>query len=224
MHKILIIEDDPVIARGLKDNCVDAGYQVLHSADGEEGLQLALDEVVDLILLDIMLPGLDGYDICEAVRREKKEVPIVMLTAKGREEDIIRGLELGADDYLTKPFSVRELLVRIKNFLRLYSSGGKESYEFGECQLDLKSHCFSRADKEVDLTSKEFRLLAFFLERSGRALTRDQILKGVWGNSILVTSRSVDRCITTLRSKIEENPKKPQFIKTIRDVGYRFEM
>ena len=223
MHKILIIEDDLAISRGLKDNCLDAGYDVVHTANGEEGLELALDSAVDLILLDLMLPGLDGYEICKAVRREKREIPIVMLTAKGQEEDIVRGLEMGADDYVTKPFSVRALLARIKNLLRLYSNGEKEHFVFGDCELDLKSHCFTRNGEEVDLTSKEFRLLAFFLSRMGRALTRDQILNSVWGSSILVTTRSVDRCVTTLRAKIEPDPRNPTFIKTIRDVGYRFE-
>jgi len=224
MQKILIIEDDPAIARGLKDNFLNAGYDVVHAADGEAGLELALESGAHCILLDIMLPGLNGYEICQAVRREKIEVPIIMLTAKGKEEDVIRGLEMGADDYVTKPFSVRELMARVKVFLRLYSSEEKESYRFGACELDLRSHVFFRNGEEVDLTSKEFRLLAFFLTRTGRALTRDQILNAVWGNSILVTSRSVDRCVTTLRSKIEPNPKAPSYIHTIRDVGYRFEV
>ncbi len=224
MQKILIIEDDPTIARGLKDNFLEAGYEVLHASDGEQGLELALDAGAHCILLDIMLPGLNGYQICEAVRREALEVPIIMLTAKGKEEDIIRGLEMGADDYVTKPFSVRELMARVKVFLRLYSGGEKDFYRFGDCELDLRSHMFSKNGEEVDLTSKEFRLLAFFLSRSGRALTRDQILNAVWGNSILVTSRSVDRCVTTLRSKIEPEPKKPSYIRTIRDVGYRCEI
>jgi len=223
MHKILIIEDDPAIARGLKDNFLNAGYEVLHAADGEKGLDLALESGADCILLDIMLPGLNGYEICQTIRRESIEVPIIMLTAKGKEEDVIRGLEMGADDYVTKPFSVRELMARVKVFLRLYSGGSKEFFRFGDCELDLRSHIFTKAGEEVDLTSKEFRLLAFFLSRSGRALTRDQILNAVWGNSILVTSRSVDRCVTTLRSKIEPDVKNPTFIRTIRDVGYRFE-
>ena len=223
MQKILIIEDDPAIARGLKDNFLDAGYEVLHAADGEKGLELALDCGPNCILLDIMLPGLNGYEICQAVRREHLDVPIIMLTAKGKEEDVVRGLEMGADDYVVKPFSIRELMARVKVFLRLYTGTEKELFEFGDCRLDLRSHIFSKAGEEVDLTSKEFRLLAFFLSKARRALTRDQILNAVWGNSILVTSRSVDRCVTTLRSKIENNPKKPEFIHTIRDVGYRFE-
>ncbi len=224
MQTLLIIEDDPALARGLKDNFLQEGYDVIHSADGNEGLDIALDQTVDMILLDIMLPGINGYEICEAVRREKEEIPILMLSAKGQEQDIIRGLEMGADDYITKPFSINELKVRVKNFLRRYSGQKQELYKFGDCELDLSSHTFLKEGKEVDLTSKEFRLLAFFLGREGRALTREQILAGVWGNSILVTRRSVDRCVTTLRAKIEPNSKVPSFIRTIRDVGYRFEI
>jgi len=224
MKTILIIEDDPAIARGLKDNFSNAGYRVLHSANGEEGLRLGLDEPIDLILLDLMLPGINGYDICRSIRIEKKDIPILMLTAKGQEEDVIRGLEMGADDYIIKPFSIRELLVRVKNFLRLYAGPGQEVFGFGDCRLDLRSHTFFKNGVEVDLTSKEFRLLSYFISRPGRALTRDQILNAVWGNQILVGGRSVDRCVTTLRSKIEPDPKVPAFIHTIRDVGYRFEM
>lgn len=224
MQTILIVEDDPAIARGLKDNFTQAGYRVLHSAHGEEGLKLALDEPVDLILLDLMLPGINGYDICRSVRLEKMDIPILMLTAKGQEEDVIRGLEMGADDYIIKPFSIRELLVRVKNFLRLYAGPGQEVFEFGDCRLDLRSHTFMRNSVEVDLTSKEFRLLSYFLTRPGRALTRDQILNAVWGNQILVGGRSVDRCVTTLRGKIEPNVGTPTYIHTIRDVGYRFEI
>jgi DNA-binding response OmpR family regulator len=224
MQKLLIVEDDPSIMRGLKDNFLSEGFDVLVASDGDTGLELALDEAVDLILLDIMLPGLNGYEVCKSVRMEKKDVPIIMLTAKGREEDVVRGLELGADDYVTKPFSIRELIMRVRNFLRLYQSGDQEVFRFGNCELNLASHCFLKNGSEVDLTSKEFRMLAYFLQKTGRALTRDQILNAVWGNQILVTSRSVDRCVTTLRSKIEPIPAKPTFIKTIRDVGYRFEL
>jgi len=224
MQTILIIEDDRAISRGLIDNFLQEGYHVLHADDGDEGLQLALDEPIDLILLDIMLPSVNGYEICESVRREKKEIPILMLSAKGQEEDIVRGLEMGADDYITKPFSINELKVRVRNFLRRYGSQKQSRYGFGDCELDLDSHTFFRKGEEVDLTSKEFRLLSFFLGKQGRALTRDQILAGVWGNSLLVTRRSVDRCVTTLRSKIEPDPKNPTYIRTIRDVGYRFQM
>jgi len=219
---ILIIEDDAAILRALKDNFAAAGHRVQTARDGELGLDAALNEAPDLIILDIMLPKINGFEICRAVRAEKLEMPILMLTAKGQEEDIVRGLELGADDYVTKPFSVRELMARAQAFLRRYAAAAPV-YEFGDCRLDTVSHRLLRRGKEVPLTSKEFRLLEFFLARPGRALTRDSIMNAVWGNSVIVTGRSVDRCVTTLRAKIEPDPHQPQFIQTIRDIGYRFE-
>jgi DNA-binding response OmpR family regulator len=220
---ILIIEDDPTILRVVKDNCANRGHRVLFARDGETGLDLALNGRPDLILLDLMLPKVNGYEICRAVRAEKLDVPIVMLTAKGQEEDVVRGLELGADDYVTKPFSVRELMARVQAFLRRHRGGETATYEFGNCQLDTVSHRLIKDGVEVPLTTKEYRLLEYFLQRPGRALTRDSIMNSVWGNSVMVTSRSVDRCVTTLRSKIEPDPHRPTFIHTIRDIGYRFE-
>src|SRR5208282_1857101 len=172
---------------------------------------------------DIMLPKVNGFEICRAVRAEKLEMPILMLTAKGQEEDIVRGLELGADDYITKPFSVRELLARAQAFLRRYQAGAAPSYKFGTCRLDTVSHRLIKNGAEVPLTNKEFRLLEYFLQHPGRAFTRDSIMNAVWGNSIMVTARSVDRCVTTLRAKIEPDPHHPTFIHTIREIGYRFE-
>jgi DNA-binding response OmpR family regulator len=220
---ILIIEDDPAILRVLKDNCASRGHSVLAARNGEEGLDAALNSRPDLILLDIMLPKMNGYEICRAVRAEKLDVPILMLTAKGQEEDIVRGLDLGADDYITKPFSVRELMARVQAFLRRHRAGNTQVYEFGNCIFDTSSHRLLKDGAEVPLTTKEYRLLEFFLQRPGRALTRDNIMNSVWGNTIMVTSRSVDRCVTTLRAKIEPDPHRPTFIHTIRDVGYRFE-
>jgi DNA-binding response OmpR family regulator len=220
---ILIIEDDATILRVVKDNCAGLGHQVLTARDGESGLDLALNGRPDLILLDLMLPKMNGYEICRSVRLEKLEVPILMLTAKGQEEDIVRGLELGADDYITKPFSIRELMARVQAFLRRHRGGGATLFEFGDCRLDTTSHRLVRRGTEVALATKEFRLLEYFLQRPGRALTRDSIMNAVWGNSVMVTSRSVDRCVTTLRSKIEPDPHRPKFIHTIRDIGYRFE-
>ena len=222
--KILIIEDDATILRVVKDNFVSQGYEVQTARDGAKGLEAALNDGPDLIVLDIMLPEMNGFEICRAVRLEKLEMPILMLTAKGQEEDIVRGLELGADDYITKPFSMRELLARAQAFLRRSHGGTKPVHEFGDCKLDTVSHRLFKKGVEVPLTSKEYRLLEFFLERPGRALTRDSILNGVWGNSLMVTTRSVDRCVTTLRGKIEADSREPVFIRTIRDVGYRFEM
>jgi two-component system, OmpR family, alkaline phosphatase synthesis response regulator PhoP len=220
---ILIIEDDPTILRVVKDNCAAKGHRVLTARNGEAGLDAALNSRPDLILLDIMLPKINGYEICRAVRAEKLDMPILMLTAKGQEEDIVRGLELGADDYITKPFGVRELMARVQAFLRRHRAGTTAVFEFGDCQLDTVSHRLIKGGVEVALAGKEFRLLEFFLQRPGRALTRDSIMNAVWGNTVLVTARSVDRCVTTLRAKIEPDPHHPTFIHTIREIGYRFE-
>jgi DNA-binding response OmpR family regulator len=221
-QKLLIIEDDPVLLRGLKDNFAAQGYDVRTAKDGQKGLDALLQDPPHLLLLDLMLPKVNGYEICRVARSRQLDLPIIMLTAKGQEDDVVRGLELGADDYVTKPFSIRELIARVKAFLRRQ---GQESsgYEFGDCRLDLTGHKLFRNGAEIELTAKEFRLLEFFVKRAGRALTRDGILDGVWGNEVIVTDRSVDRCVTTLRSKIEPDPHNPVFIQTIRDIGYRFE-
>jgi DNA-binding response OmpR family regulator len=225
MHspKVLIIEDDPAMLRGLKDNFEAQGYRLELARDGREGLSAALANPPDLVLLDIMLPRMNGYEICRAIRAEKLQMPIIMLTAKGQERDIVRGLELGADDYVTKPFSIRELLARAGAFLRRRGAAATATLQFGECRLDPAAHKMFRHGKEVVLTAKEFRLLEFLLSRAGRALTRDQILDAVWGNEIIVNDRSVDRCVATLRAKVETDPHRPRWIHTIRDIGYRFE-
>jgi DNA-binding response OmpR family regulator len=220
---VLIIEDDPALLRGLKDNFETQAYRVHTARTGPEGLSTALTTLPDLVLLDIMLPGMNGYEICRAIRARELEMPIIMLTAKGQEEDIVRGLELGADDYVTKPFSIRELLARVKAFLRRRRGAPSNTLEFGDCRLDLAAHKFFRRDREITLTTKEFRLLEFLARRPNRALTRNQILDAVWGNDIMVNDRSVDRCVTTLRAKIETRPHQPLCIQTIRDIGYRFE-
>ena len=221
--RILIVEDDSALLRGLKDNFTAQGCTVDTAVDGEAGLGLALSGHYDLVLLDIMLPLVNGYEICRAVRERGLEVPIIMLTAKGQEEDIILGLNLGADDYLTKPFRIRELLARANAFLRRRNMQSTEVFHFGEFQLDRSAHKLFRKTQEVELTAKEFRLLDYFTTRPGRALARNDILDAVWGHSVMVTTRSVDRCVTTLRAKIESDPRNPDFIHTIRDIGYRFE-
>lgn len=220
---VLIIEDDPTLLRGLKDNFLARGFRVHTATDGRQGLDAAVADVPDLIVLDIMLPKINGYEICREIRRHELDVPIIMLTAKGQEEDIVRGLELGADDYVTKPFGIRELLARAKAFLRRRQAGESDLYRFGDCELNLTSCKLFRAGVEVPLTTKEFRTLEHFVRRPGRALTRRDVLDAVWGSSVIVTSRSVDRCITTLRKKIEPDPRNPTHIRTIRDIGYRFE-
>ncbi len=220
---ILVIEDDPTLLRVLKDNLEFQGYVVRTACDGEAGLRAALDDQADFILLDIMLPKINGYEICRQIRQKGLDVPIIMLTAKGQEEDVVLGLNLGADDYVTKPFSIKELLARIAAFLRRRQQ--KESHVccFGDCALDSASHRLTRAGAEVELTPKEFKLLSMMVKREGRALTRDDILDAVWGHEVFVTTRSVDRCINTLRQKIESDPRQPRFIQTIREIGYRFE-
>ena len=220
---VLIVEDDPTLLRGLKDNFEFKGYRVTTASDGEEGLRAAVDGKPDLIVLDIMLPKINGYEVCRLIRSNGLDVPIIMLTAKGQETDIVLGLNLGADDYVTKPFSIKELLARASAFLRRRRDGETRVQRFGDCELDLTSHRLLRAGKEVEMTPKEFGLLAFLAGRTGRAFTRDEILDAVWGRDILVTARSVDRCVNTLRNKIEPDPHRPRFIQTVRDIGYRFE-
>ena len=220
--RILIVEDDAVLLRGLSDNMRNAGYQVETASDGRAGLKQALDQPPDLMLLDIMLPLFNGFELCQRVRQAKLNFPIIMLTAKGEEEDVVRGLELGADDYVTKPFGIRELQARIKRLLKSETKENQSKTTFGDCLLDWESRQFFRDGVEVTLTTKEYRLLKIFLDRPNRALTRRDIMDQVWGSSIIVTGRSVDRCVATLRQKIEETPSQPKWIQTIRDVGYRF--
>ncbi len=221
--RVLVIEDDPALGRGLKDNFEAQGYQVELACDGQKGLDAALARRSDLIVLDIMLPQVNGYEICRQIRQAGMDIPIIMLTAKEQESDIVLGLNIGADDYMTKPFSIKELLARVNAFLRRRHKGEQQACRFGDFLLDLGSHKLLRGSEEIVLTPKEFSTLAYFARRPGRALTRDDILDGVWGRDIFVTARSVDRCITTLRSKIEADPRRPLYIQTVRDLGYRFE-
>jgi DNA-binding response OmpR family regulator len=223
METVLIIEDDPTMLTALKDNFEFKGYKVLTAADGEKGLRAALNGKPDLILLDIMLPKINGYEICRLIREAKLEMPIIMLTAKGEESDIVLGLNLGADDYVTKPFSIKELLARAAAFLRREKREVLDVYEFGEYRLDLTARRLTRQHKEIELSPKEFNLLEYFVKKRGRALTRDEILNAVWGYDCIVTSRSIDRFVTTLRNKIEPDPSRPVYIHTVRQIGYRFE-
>jgi len=221
---ILIVEDDPALMRGLVDNFCQHGYEVRSATDGKSGLVSALENPPDLILLDIMLPKMNGYEVCRQLRQRQLEVPIVMLTAKGQESEIVEGLELGADDYVTKPFSIHELLARVQAILRRATLEESTVYQFGDVTFDVAGHKLTRDGKRIPLTTKEYRLLAYFLSRPNRALTRNEIMNHVWGRSIIVSGRSVDRCIATLRSKIEPDQRDPTWIHTIRDVGYRFEL
>jgi DNA-binding response OmpR family regulator len=221
--RVLIVEDEPALMRGLTDTFRGRGFEVLTASDGAAGVETALSAEPDLILLDIMLPKMNGYEVCRELRAQKLDVPIIMLTARGQEQDIIRGLDLGADDYVTKPFNIGELVARVNAFLRRREPSAATRL-FGDCEVDLQARQVRRNGVPVPLTAKEFKLLAFLLEKRGRALSRDAILNAVWGNAVFVTSRSVDRCVTTLRSKIERDSRKPIHIKTLRDIGYRFEL
>ncbi|MEA3224396.1 MAG: response regulator transcription factor [Planctomycetota bacterium] len=223
METILIIEDDATMLRGLKDNFEYQGYRVLTATDGEEGLEAALSGKPDLIVLDIMLPKINGYEVCRLIRKEGLEMPIIMLTAKGEESDIVLGLNLGADDYVTKPFSIKELLARTAAFLRRSQQTDENVYEFGDYRLDIPARKLTREENEIKLSPKEFKLLELFLKKPGRALTRDEILNAVWGYDCYVGPRSIDRFVTTLRNKIEPDPHNPTFIHTIREIGYKFE-
>jgi len=223
METVLIVEDDAVMLRGLKDNFEFKGYRVVTASDGEAGLDAALAGRPDLILLDIMLPKINGYEVCRLIRKEGLEMPIIMLTAKGEESDIILGLNLGADDYVTKPFSIKELLARAAAFLRRRKQAEEEIYKFGDCCLDIPARKFTRGGDEIKLSPKEFELLEFFVKKQGRALTRNEILNRVWGYDSFVTPRSIDRFVTTLRNKIEPDQHRPAYIHTIREIGYKFE-
>ena len=221
--RVLLVEDEPALARGLADTLRGRGFAVTVAPDGQTGLDAALRGEADLILLDLMLPRVNGYEICRAVRSQGIDVPILMLTAKGQEEDVVLGLELGADDYIVKPFRTAELIARAKAFLRRRQGAPRTVHRFGDCEIDVTARRVVRRGAPVELTAKEFALLAFFTTRPGAALSRDTILNAVWGSSVFVTPRSIDRCVATLRAKVEPDPHNPVYIQTIREIGYRFE-
>lgn len=221
---VLIVEDDAAMLRGLKDNFEFEGYKVVTATDGDAGLKAALGVRPDLVILDVMLPKVNGYEVCRFIREEKLTMPILMLTAKSQESDIVLGLKLGADDFVTKPFSIKELLARAEVLLRRVGRGGPEIYNFADCRLDCEARTFTRCGKEVPLSPKEFELLRFFASRPGQALSRDLIMNSVWGYDAAVTPRSIDRFVNALRAKIEPRPAQPQHIKTVREFGYKFEL
>jgi two-component system response regulator VicR len=217
---VLIIEDDATLLRGLQDNFRSHGYQVIAAANGQQGLQSALDRAPDLIILDIMLPKVNGFEICRRLRAMKIEAPIIMLTARDEESDVVLGLNLGADDYVTKPFSVKELMARVGAALRRRETPKK--FAFGDFELDVAARTLKRKGREIKLTAKEFDLLQLFLSRPDEVLGRDDILNKVWGYGCFVTPRSIDRFVTVLRQKIEPKPAAPAFIQTVHGVGYKF--
>jgi DNA-binding response OmpR family regulator len=223
MPRILIVEDEPDIALGLSDDLIVEGYQVEVVADGETAARRGREPGWDLIVLDVMLPKKDGFDVCRDLRRSGVLTPIILLTAKTQEAEKILGLELGADDYVTKPFSPRELRARIKAVLRRRSPGSGETFRFGDVDVDFARAEVRRDGRTVDLTKLEFRLLEAFIRRRGRLLTRDQLLEAAWDHNTHVTDRAVDAHIVNLRRKIERRPAEPQFLQSVRGLGYRFD-
>ena len=223
MSRILIVDDEPEIVRGLEDNLRFEGYETFAAADGREALAAAAREAPDLILLDIMMPGLSGWDVCRELRSKGIDVPIIMLTARGEEGDRVRGLELGADDYITKPFSLRELLARVRAVLRRPGPRHKvEEFAFGDARVRLRGRQAFRAGREVGLTRKELDLLVYLLEHRGEVVTRERLLDEVWGYERFPTTRTVDTHILRLRRKFEADPDRPAFIVTVHGQGYKF--
>ena len=210
--------------RGLKDNFELKGYQVKTAQDGELGLKAALTENPDLIILDIMLPKVNGYEICSEVRKKNFDMPIIMLTAKDQESDIILGLNLGADDYMTKPFSIKELMARAEALMRRRGEEEPDVYEFDDYRLDTVAGTLTRNGKEIELTPGEFKMLHLFLKRAGCALTSDEVRDVVWGYSRFITLQDIDQAVVALRDKIEPDPNNPKYIHTIELIGYKFKL
>jgi len=224
-EKILIIEDEEDLVKGLKLNLADEGYKVDWASNGEEGLRKAMEETPDLIILDIMLPKKNGLDVCRELRQKNIFIPIIMLTAKGEEVDKVVGLEIGADDYMTKPFSIRELLARIKAHLRREKREAKtvpEVYLFGDVEIDFTHFKVKHKDKQLDLTSLEVEILKYFIAHQGEVITREALLDKIWGYDKYPTTRTIDNHILKLRKKIEEDPSHPKYILSIYGEGYRF--
>ncbi len=227
-RKILIVEDDHAMALGLRDGISSEGYQVLYASDGETGLQMAREQAPDLIVLDVMLPRMNGLDVCRQLRGEGRQTPIIMLTARGQEIDKILGLKLGADDYVTKPFSLMELLARIESVLRranptlVEDADGPSHFAFGQVELDFRLHKATFKGEALELSPREFSMLQYFIRNQGKIVTRDHLLDAVWGYDHIPFTRTVDAHIAKLRKKIEETPADPQHLITIHRLGYKF--
>lgn len=223
--KILVIEDEPGILRSLKDEFESEGYLVFTAENGEKGLEMVKSERPDLIILDVMMPKMDGYEVCKHLRKEEDSTPIIMLTVKDKEIDKVLGLELGADDYVTKPFSLRELTARVKALFRRTEERKKERdiYSFGGILLDFRKYDATKKGKKLDLTPLEFHILKLFIERKEQVITRDDFLDNIWGeDNTYISYRTIDSHIANIRKKIEDDPSKPKYIISIRSVGYKF--
>jgi DNA-binding response OmpR family regulator len=223
MARILVVEDEPPLALGLEDDLKLEGYEVEVARDGETASRRAREQSFDLIILDVMLPQKDGFEVCRELRRAGLRVPVILLTAKTQESDKVLGLELGADDYVTKPFSPRELRARVKAALRRAAGEMPEIYRFGDAEVDFTRCQLRRGGRAVEMTPIEFKLLSAFIRHRGQTLSRDKLLDQVWGRETFVTDRVVDTHITNLRKKIEPKPSVPRFLVNVRGMGYRFE-
>lgn len=223
-QRILIVEDEPAMVQGLRDNFEYEGYEVISASDGVEGLERALDDKPDLVVLDVMMPRMSGLDVCKQLKSKRPGIPIIMLTARGQEIDKVVGLELGADDYITKPFSIRELMARVKAVLRRVSPQAPTSdvYRFSDVEVNVRSNEVLRSGRPVDLSAKEFALLAYFVAHPTETLSRDRLLDAVWGYENYPNTRTVDTHIVHLRQKLEPNPEEPRFILTVHGTGYKF--
>ena len=224
MARILVVEDEPTLALGLEDDLKLEGHEVEVAGNGETASRRAREEAFDLIVLDVMLPGKkDGFDVCRELRRAGIRTPIILLTARSQESDKVLGLELGADDYVTKPFSPRELRARVNALLRRTAGEPLEIHRFGDVEVDFSRCELRRGGKPTELTALEFKLLAAFVRRRGRVVTREHLLNDVWGRETCVTDRVVDTHIANLRKKIEEKPAEPRYLVSVRGLGYRFD-
>ena len=232
MKKILIIEDDPAVLLGLEASLEDTGYDILTASDGLIGFHEAKKKSPDLLILDVMLPNKNGMDICRDLRKEGMTMPILMLTSKTAESDKIQGFDCGADDYVTKPFSVLELQARIKALLRRSpaSEGQKqtpkdiESYEFDSIFFDFKKLVCKKNDTAIDLSAKEFQIIKYFIQHKGEVITRDMLLDDIWGYESFPSTRTVDNYIMNIRKAIEDDPSKPKYFQTVHTVGYKFNL
>jgi two-component system, OmpR family, alkaline phosphatase synthesis response regulator PhoP len=223
---LLLVEDEPHIAQGLVFNLVEEGYQVTHVTSGEEALEKLGQKPFALLILDLMLPGIDGLEVCERLRAEDNEMPVLMLTARGTDQDRINGLSTGADDYLTKPFNLKEFLLRVAGLLRRSNWQEKmhqhRTYQFGHNSIDLESHLAETNQGTIQLTELEIKMLRLFFEHEGKVLSRGELLKKVWDMSPKTETRTLDNFVVRLRKYFETDPAKPRFFRTVRGRGYRF--
>jgi DNA-binding response OmpR family regulator len=222
MQRILIVEDEPNMRMGLKDNLEFEGYEIETAADGEAGLSLIMNNLFDLVILDVMMPKISGFDVCKRVREKGIKTPIILLTAKGEEIDKIVGLELGADDYITKPFSLRELLARIKAIMRRVESPTAQTsvVHIGKLEINFATYNAFEEEINIPMSHKEFELLKYLVERKNQTVSRDDILKNVWQQEA-TTTRTIDNFVVKLRQKIEVNPNEPKIIITVHGIGYK---